>query len=380
MEREKKNLTPTACQTKTFCFDQITDNEIKLLNQIVQKRVFKIRGGSTKEQYPINSRIDIGVTLSGVDCKWSCGWFGYGWDKTYVRTFLHTVEPPKTVAPVVVAEKPAIVAPVVPAIGSTPPPVTNASRSLPTPTSRNVTSAPAVPTPTPTPTTSGVDVSALNAQFSSLPAYFDKDFATLAGGLAKFGEWTDGGKPFKLEFNRAVVDFDAEVHEQNCEPAMKGKLLKNCGLLIEAAFAKISSKANKREFAAACPKRTIRFELHDNYDAARRRWIGVPESDLRSGALVFMCTIDSFLPSRVAHTGDDIDEELNAIANPDNTSDMSSQRTGETVVKECSLCQGRGLQIHNACSGRGCVRCAQRGTTGEKCKNCHGKGRFEYAY
>jgi hypothetical protein len=98
---------------------------------------------------------------------------------------------------------------------------------------------------------------------------------------------------------------------------MKGKLLKNCGLLVEAAFKKISALASKRDFAAACTKRTIRFELHDNYRDARRYWIGVPESDLRTGALVFYCTTDSFsfLPSRVTKIGGDIEEEIKSLSN-----------------------------------------------------------------
>lgn len=339
-----------------------------LINAVVQgsAKVFKIQGGSSKEKYPIGTRLDVSITASGIVIKWNCLWMGSGWERDFLRQFVLKMEPPTKLASSRCTST---------SVAARPPPPTS-RRAVPIPPARTTASS----------KSGSDDVSALGAQFVSLPAYFDVDVSKLTTSLAKFGAWADGGEPFRLEFNYDVVEFDTEVYEQNCESSMQGKLLKNCGLLLDAAFKKISAAASKSQFAAACSKRTIRFELHDSYRDARRYWVGVPETDLRSGALVFYCTTDSFLPSRVSKIGDDIEEELKSLSHDDDddddadvgASDSDSDESRGPVIKECSVCKGRGVKPHSACSGRGCSRCGKRGTMGEKCTNCHGKGHFKY--
>jgi hypothetical protein len=273
-----------------FCYD--TEDQVALINAVAHAstKVFKIRGGSSKEKYQIATRLDVSITASGIDVKWNCLWMGLGWERDFLRQHVIKMDPPPQLTASVAATT-----------------EVRSARSAPTPPARSE------------PSSSrrgggGEEVGALAIQFSSLPAYFDNDLSKLSTSLAKFGAWVDDGDAFALEFNYDIIEFDTEVHEQNCDSSMKGKLLKNCGLLVEAAFKKISALASKREFAAACTKRTIRFELHDNYRDARRYWIGVPESDLRTGALVFYCTTDSFLPSRVSKIGEDIEEEIKSLS------------------------------------------------------------------
>lgn len=333
-------------------------------------KVFKIQGDSgSPTKFPILTRLGVSITASGIAVTWNCSWMGSGWERDFLRQFVAKMESPNERVTSRSATQPTAAA--------------TARRAVPTPPVRSTASSKSG---------SKNDANALAAQFKSLPAYFETDLSKLATSLAKFGAWADGGEPFTLEFNYDVVEFDTEVYEQNCDPSMKGKLLKNCGLLLDAAFKKISAAASKSQFAAACTKRTIRFEMHDNYRDARRYWVGVPESDLRSGALAFYCTPDSFLPSRVSRIGDDIEEELESLTQNDDDNDAddddadldlggSDSDSGESrgpVIKECSYCKGRGVKPHNACSGRGCSRCGNRGTTGEKCTNCHGKGHFKY--
>jgi hypothetical protein len=351
----------------SFCCD--TEDQVALINAVAHAptKLFKIRGGSSKEKYQIATRLDVSITASGIDVKWNCLWMGLGWERDFLRQHVLKMDPPPQLA----------------ATAATTTEVhsrTHQARSVPTPPARSEP---------PSNRRGGWsdDVSALLTKFSSLPAYFDNNLSKLSASLAKFGAWIDDGDAFALEFNYDIIEFDTEVHEQNCDSSMKGKLLKNCGLLVEAAFKKISALASKRDFAAACTKRTIRFELHDNYRDARRYWIGVPESDLRTGALVFYCTTDSFLPSRVTKIGEDIEEEIKSLSNARDDGDDDDDRDDHAsdsdeprgpVIKECSACKGRGVKLHNACSGRGCSRCGKRGTMGEKCTNCHGKGHFKY--
>lgn len=316
--------------------------DIAFINATATKHIFKIRGGPASDTYPVNERLEFAIGAEGVDCKWNCKFLGYDWTASSLKVFLKKAQTDATVAVAIASS------------GSAPGGGT--SKVL----------------------------SDLNARFASLPDYFNKDFGTLAMALAQFGQWTDNGAPFALEFNQEVVVFDKEVKSGNCDPQMYGQLLVNCGKLLEAALQKIIANADKAAFAAACPTRTIRFDLHDNYRAARRRWVGVPETDLRFGKLVFMCTVDSFLGSRVERIGDDIAVELAAVAAAGGPSteqpaaaEAEEDNSPKITKKQCSMCKGGGKKFHSTCNGRGCSKCS-RGVTNERCGNCYGKGYFEY--
>jgi hypothetical protein len=325
MNRDVKELTPAA---------------IEFLN--AKKHKFVIRGGSSDDKYPYNERLDITIGPDGVDCKWNCKFFGYDWNQKYFQQAVKK------------AMSDAIIASAVSSSGSAPGGGT------------------------------AKVLSDLNARFGNLPDYFNKDFGELAVALTQLGQWANGGAPFAFELSREVVDFDQEVKSQNCDPRMKGQLLVNCGKLLMGALQNFTATANAKraEFAAACPKRTVKFVLHENYRAARRRWTGVPEADLRTGALVFMCTIDSFLDSRFELIGKDLAAELESVAasasQPQEEEVKEEDDDSPKITKkECSMCKGAGTKLHSICNGRGCSKC-NRGQTGERCGNCYGKGYFEY--